>query len=113
MNQMYGFKDEVKSKYTAQMADLFTEVYNWLPLAHCINKRVLVMHGGLFSRDGVTLDEIRGTDRNRQPPEEGRYQYSTIDFKWTIWLMQLILHFRHYVWIIVVRSATYDGASPE
>ncbi|XP_065216869.1 serine/threonine-protein phosphatase 5 [Planococcus citri] len=71
MNQMYGFKDEVKSKYTAQMADLFTEVYNWLPLAHCINKKVLVMHGGLFSRDGVTLDEIRGTDRNRQPPEEG------------------------------------------
>lgn len=42
MNQMYGFDGEVKSKYTAQMADLFTEVYNWLPLAHCLNKRVLV-----------------------------------------------------------------------
>lgn len=39
---MYGFEGEVKAKYTAQMADLFTEVYNWLPLAHCINKRVLV-----------------------------------------------------------------------
>lgn len=42
MNQMYGFDGEVKSKYTAQMADLFTEVYNWLPLAHCLNSRVLV-----------------------------------------------------------------------
>lgn len=71
MNQMYGFDGEVKSKYTAQMADLFTEVYNWLPLAHCLNKRVLVMHGGLFTRDDVTLDEIRKIDRNRQPPEEG------------------------------------------
>ncbi|CAH1116956.1 unnamed protein product [Phaedon cochleariae] len=71
MNQMYGFDGEVKAKYTAQMAELFTEVYNWLPLAHCLNKRVLVMHGGLFSRDDVTLDEIRQLERNRQPPEDG------------------------------------------
>ncbi|XP_012258338.1 serine/threonine-protein phosphatase 5 [Athalia rosae] len=71
MNQMYGFDGEVKAKYSAQMAELFTEVYNWLPLAHCLNNRVLVMHGGLFSRDDVTLAEIREIDRNRQPPEEG------------------------------------------
>ena len=71
MNQMYGFDGEVKAKYTPQMAELFTEVYNWLPLAHCINRRVLVMHGGLFSRDDVTLKEIREIDRNRQPPDEG------------------------------------------
>lgn len=42
MNQMYGFDGEVKAKYTAQMAELFTEVYNWLPLAYCLNNRVLV-----------------------------------------------------------------------
>ncbi|CAB0031866.1 unnamed protein product [Trichogramma brassicae] len=71
MNQIYGFEGEVKAKYTAQMADLFTEVYNWLPLAHCLNNRVMVTHGGLFSRDDVTLDEIRKIDRNRQPPEDG------------------------------------------
>lgn len=71
MNQMYGFDGEVKAKYSAQMAELFTEVYNWLPLAHCLNNRVLVMHGGLFTRDDVTLSEIRSLDRNRQPPEEG------------------------------------------
>ncbi|CAG9860015.1 unnamed protein product [Phyllotreta striolata] len=71
MNQMYGFDGEVKSKYTAQMAELFTEVYNWLPLAHCLNKRVLVMHGGLFGSDTVTLDDIRKIERNRQPPEDG------------------------------------------
>ncbi|KAL3875067.1 hypothetical protein ACJMK2_038005 [Sinanodonta woodiana] len=77
MNQMYGFEGEVKSKYpltitfTAQMADLFTEVFNWLPLAHCINNKILVMHGGLFRDDNVTLDDIRKVDRHRQPPEEG------------------------------------------
>jgi serine/threonine-protein phosphatase 5 len=30
-----------------------------------------VVHGGLFSRDGVTLDDLREVDRNREPPDEG------------------------------------------
>ncbi|KAK2167212.1 hypothetical protein LSH36_31g05027 [Paralvinella palmiformis] len=71
MNQMYGFEGEVKAKYTSQMANLFTEVFNYLPLAHLINDKVLIMHGGLFSEDGVTLDDIRKVDRNRQPPDSG------------------------------------------
>nr|CAG4643841.1 EOG090X03S1 [Lepidurus arcticus] len=71
MNQMYGFEGEVKAKYSTQMAELFTEVFNLLPLCHSINKRVLVMHGGLFAKDDVTLDDIRKTERNRQPPDEG------------------------------------------
>ncbi|XP_062498876.1 serine/threonine-protein phosphatase 5-like, partial [Corticium candelabrum] len=71
MNEMYGFFGEVKSKYNAQMANLFTEIYNWLPLCHLINRRVLVMHGGLFSRDDVTIDDIRQVDRHREPPDEG------------------------------------------
>ncbi len=71
MNQMYGFDGEIRSKYSSQMADLFTEVFNHLPLAHCLNKAVLVMHGGLFGEDDVTLDDIKAVDRNRQPPESG------------------------------------------
>uniref|UniRef100_A0A914V914 protein-serine/threonine phosphatase n=3 Tax=Plectus sambesii TaxID=2011161 RepID=A0A914V914_9BILA len=71
MNKMYGFEGEVKSKFTPQMAELFTEIFNWLPLCHLINKKILVCHGGLFKDDNVTLDDIRATSRNRQPPEEG------------------------------------------
>ncbi|KAH8311471.1 hypothetical protein KR044_006498 [Drosophila immigrans] len=71
MNQMYGFTGEVTAKYTSTMADIFTQVFNWLPLCHCINQKILVMHGGLFSSDDVTLDNIRRIDRNCQPPEEG------------------------------------------
>lgn len=29
------------------------------------------MHGGLFNKDNVTLEQIRQIDRVRQPPEEG------------------------------------------
>lgn len=71
MNQMYGFTGEVTAKYTSTMADIFTQVFNWLPLCHCINNKILVMHGGLFSSDTVTLDDIRKIERNCQPPEEG------------------------------------------
>lgn len=35
-----------------------------------------VMHGGLFSEDGVTLEDLRKIDRNRQPPDSG-----TVDFR--------------------------------
>ena len=30
-----------------------------------------VMHGGLFSEDKVTLEDINKVDRDRQPPESG------------------------------------------
>jgi len=36
-----------------------------------LNKKVLVVHGGLFSQDGVTLDQIRKVGRFREPPEKG------------------------------------------
>ena len=47
---MYGFEGEVKAKYSSLMVDLFTEVYNWLPLCHLLDNKVLVMHGGLFAK---------------------------------------------------------------
>lgn len=71
MNQMYGFTGEVTAKYSSTMADMFTQVYNFLPLCHLLNNKVLVMHGGLFSSDDVTIDDLRKVERNRQPPEEG------------------------------------------
>uniref|UniRef100_A0A6G1SFD1 protein-serine/threonine phosphatase n=1 Tax=Aceria tosichella TaxID=561515 RepID=A0A6G1SFD1_9ACAR len=80
MNQMYGFEGECKHKYSAQIYEFFTQVFQVLPLAHCLTglnengtpaKRVLVMHGGLFSQDNVKLDDIRKIDRNKQPPNDG------------------------------------------
>lgn len=54
MNQMYGFHGEVKSKYSDNMAALFTDIYNRLPLCHLIAGRILVMHGGLFKQVSFT-----------------------------------------------------------
>eukprot|EP01147_Barroeca_monosierra_P000596 gene595-3910_t len=71
MNQLYGFFGEVKAKYTEEFSDLFTHVFNWLPLGHVIDKKILVVHGGLFSEDGVTLDQLREIKRDMQPPASG------------------------------------------
>ena len=30
------------------------------------------MHGGLFSNDDVTLNDIRNVDRKREPPDSGK-----------------------------------------
>ncbi|GBF88948.1 hypothetical protein Rsub_01447 [Raphidocelis subcapitata] len=71
MNKMYGFDGEVKAKYSGLMLDVFREVFNWLPLAFVISDKVLVLHGGLFSRDDVSLDDLRKVHRNQEPPEDG------------------------------------------
>jgi serine/threonine-protein phosphatase 5 len=73
MNKMYGFDGEVKAKYNVKLADLFQEVFTYLPLGSVLGSRIFIVHGGLFSRDGVTLDDLRGIDRFREPPEEGPF----------------------------------------
>jgi serine/threonine-protein phosphatase 5 len=71
MNRVYGFEGEVKAKLDATVFDLFSEVFRCLPLAAVISSRVLVLHGGLFGRDGVKLGDIAAIDRIREPPESG------------------------------------------
>lgn len=71
MNKIYGFEGEVKSKLSDAFVELFAEVFCCLPLAHVINDKVFVVHGGLFSVDGVTVSDIRAIDRFCEPPEEG------------------------------------------
>lgn len=71
MNKLYGFDGEVRHKYNDVLAEVFRETFCWLPLGALLNNKVLVVHGGLFSRDGVKLDDLRKIDRNCEPPEEG------------------------------------------
>lgn len=71
MNKMYGFEGEVKHKCGDGVMSFFTDLFQWLPLAHCLASKVLVLHGGLFSKDDVTLDDIRKIERHCEPPDEG------------------------------------------
>ncbi|OJA13066.1 hypothetical protein AZE42_01901 [Rhizopogon vesiculosus] len=91
MNRTYGFEGEAKHKHGEQTYKLFAHVFTTLPLATLVSattapkttsentilslegrKRYFVVHGGLFSKDGVTLDDVRKIPRiGRQPGQEG------------------------------------------
>lgn len=71
MNKIYGFEGEVKHKYDDTVMTLFTEVFNWIPLAAVVENKVMVVHGGLFKEDNVSLNDIEKIDRNREPPDSG------------------------------------------
>jgi len=47
INRMYGFYDECKRRMNVKIFKNFTDIFNYLPLAAVINKRIFCMHGGL------------------------------------------------------------------
>lgn len=73
MNRAYGFEGECKAKYNERVFRLFSESFSALPLATLIGSKYLVLHGGLFSDDQVTLDDIRKLNRHnqKQPGQAG------------------------------------------
>ena len=73
MNRVYGFEGECKAKYNERTFKLFSESFSALPLATLIGKKYLTLHGGLFSDDQTSLDDIRKLNRHgqRQPGQSG------------------------------------------
>lgn len=71
MNRMYGFEGEIKYKYDEKTMELFSEVFNVLPLCAVIADKVFVVHGGLSTQEGVTLDDIAKIPRGRELPQSG------------------------------------------
>lgn len=74
MNRIYGFEGEVRSKYSQTIFNLFTDMFQSLPLAYILDgsskpggRKAFVVHGGLFSKDGVTIDDINALNRHTEP----------------------------------------------
>jgi len=60
------------------------------------------MHGGLFSDDTVTLDDIRKVERNKQPPETGESEiYAAAVLIPSLWMISF-----HYSNIILAGGCT-------
>lgn len=92
MNTAFGFGGEVRVKYGHSFYRFFSqvvgpslrhparphptpEVFELLPLATLVDDCVLVLHGGLPRKSGVTLDHIRTVDHRRNVPDSPmRYQ---------------------------------------
>ncbi|XP_051840372.1 serine/threonine-protein phosphatase with EF-hands 1 isoform X2 [Antechinus flavipes] len=66
MNMRYGFTREIMQKYKqhgAKILHLLEEVYTWLPIGTLIDKKVLVIHGGIA--DNTDLNVLEQMKRNR------------------------------------------------
>lgn len=63
MNRRYGFEAEVLEKYSQEVFEAFQEAFCRLPLATVVNGTVLVIHGGLFGKEGVKLRDIDSIER--------------------------------------------------
>lgn len=61
---LYGFQAECCSKYDEVTFGMFAEVFQHLPLFVVVNQSVLVLHGGLFHDEEVTLEDLDAIDRS-------------------------------------------------
>lgn len=73
MNKVYGFEGECKAKYSEKIFKVFSESFSTMPLATLIGNNYFVLHGGLFSDDNITLDDVRKYNRfaQKQPGQSG------------------------------------------
>ncbi len=71
LNKIYGFEKEILTKYNKDIYEAFIKLFYSLPLAHVINNKILIIHGGLFSSDDITLNDIRNINRFIEVPVEG------------------------------------------
>ncbi|CAB1103637.1 unnamed protein product [Ectocarpus sp. CCAP 1310/34] len=60
---VYGFQKECLDKYNDVVFSMFCEMFRHLPVCSVIHDKVLVIHGGLFHREGVTLADIEQVER--------------------------------------------------
>lgn len=70
LSRNYGFYDEVTSKYNESLFYYFVNIFNALPLAAVIGKRIFCVHGGL-SPMIKTVSEIKSIKRPVEIPNAG------------------------------------------
>ncbi len=62
---VYGFQKECLQKYNHVVFAMFGEMFCHIPICSIIANKIFVVHGGLFHRQGVTLDEIAEVNREK------------------------------------------------
>mmetsp|Transcript_9703 Transcript_9703/g.16366 ORF Transcript_9703/g.16366 Transcript_9703/m.16366 type:complete len:410 (+) Transcript_9703:98-1327(+) len=70
INRIYGFYDECKRRFSVRLWRLFTDCFNWLPIAAIIDEKIFCVHGGL-SPDLLDMEQMRRIERPTDVPDEG------------------------------------------
>jgi len=59
-----------KRRYNVKIWRLFTDLFNWLPVAALIDEKILCMHGGL-SPELTDFKQIMALPRPTDVPDQG------------------------------------------
>jgi hypothetical protein len=61
VNVRHGFHKEISRKYPEDffLFEFIGEVFKWMPVAHLIQRKIFIVHGGLPDIPGLTIDDIR------------------------------------------------------
>lgn len=61
VNVRHGFQKELLRKYPQDifLFEFIGELFKWIPVAHLISQKILVVHGGLPQDNNLTIDDIR------------------------------------------------------
>lgn len=62
ISRLYGFYDECVQHYTSELWQIFSDVFEYLPLAAIVDNAIFCVHGGL-SPDLEILDQIASLSR--------------------------------------------------
>jgi len=70
VNRLYGFYDECKRRYNLKIWKMFTDMFNFMPVAALIDDKIFCVHGGL-SPDMNSIDDILKINRPTEVPNGG------------------------------------------
>lgn len=70
INSRDGFEKEVLLKWDKDVFNAFCDVFKYLPLAHVLEEKILVIHGGLAWED-FSLEKLDEIDRKHEIPPPG------------------------------------------
>ena len=70
INRIYGFYDECKRRYSLKLWKVFTQTFNYLPVAALVDDRIFCMHGGL-SPQMQKINMIKNILRPTDVPDMG------------------------------------------
>ena len=87
VNVRHGFQKELLQKYPQDLFlfEFFGELFKWIPVAHLINDKIFVIHGGLPDQPDLKIEDIRQQKyaqirRQRDQVQSNEMAYQSMTF---------------------------------
>lgn len=72
MTTSFNFREECLAKYDQEIFEMFSQLFDNLPLSAIINEKFIAFHGGI-SPELKSKSDINKIDRFKEPPKQGLF----------------------------------------